>query len=268
MTIEPCADAATNFKEFRDVRMWVQYAMGGIAGVGIVGAVALFRKASQEPLLLASAGAVIAATLIALLVVYLNFAKPVVLRQTDGGIERVCGGNVQAIRYDEMFGFRIKWTDVLRNGIYQYTQVRLALSSQEPGVSVLTYDSTVHYDTLKYREMQEFQSEISEIVARRLAQVMQHDGSVKWTEKLSIRPDGIEMTRKAGAAPEIIGLDRISQWKLDEGLFKLGVDGSRRPVLVEETSQWNFYPGLLLFSELCQPSCADAMIDEEPALIG
>ena len=62
------------------------------------------------------------------------------------------------------------------------------------------------------------------------------------------------------------GVPRVlaSQWKVDEGLFKLGVDGSRRPVLVEDTSQWNFYPGLVLFSQLCQPACEDAPSDEEP----
>ena len=207
--------------------------------------------------------------LVALAVVYLKFGKPIVLRQTDTGIERVCGSNVQSIRYDELFGLRAKWTDVLRNGVYNHTLVRLAFSSQDPAAPVLAYDSTVDYDTLKYNEMQEFQAEVAELVARRMADVMRSEGCVQWTEKLSIRPDGLELTRKAGAAPELIGFDRVSQWKLDEGLFKLGVDNSRRPVLVENTSQWNFYPGLLLFGQLCPSPGDDAPIDEtEPALIG
>jgi hypothetical protein len=267
MSTDPCFDAAPNLKEFRDTRLWVQYAMGGIAGAGLVGAITLFRKAGGEPVLQAAAGGALAATLVALAVVYLKFAKPVVLRQTASGIERICGDSVASIPYEELFGLRAKWTDVLRNGVYHHTLVRLAFSSQNPVVPVLTYDSTVDYDTLKYHQMHEFQCEVAEVVARRMAQVMQSDGYVKWTEKLSIRPDGIEMTKKAGSAPEVIGFERISQWKLDEGLFKLGIDGSRRPVLVEDTSQWNFYPGLLLFSQLCQPLCDDASLDEVPALI-
>jgi hypothetical protein len=269
MTAEARFDAAPNLKEFRDTRLWFQYAMGGIAGVGLFGAITLFRKSVGAPELLVAAGVIFVATLIALAVVYLKFGKPVVLRQTASGIERLCGDSVETIRYDELFGLRAKWTDVLRNGVYNHTQVKLAFSSEDPGVPVLTYHSTVDYDTLKYNELQEFQCEVAEIVARRMADVMQREGSIKWTAKLSIRPDGLELTKKPGAAPELVDFDRISQWKLDEGLFKLGVDGSRRPVLVEATDQWNFYPGLLLFSQLSPSPSDDASIDEdEPVLIG
>ena len=267
MTAEPCFDAAPYFKEFRDTRLWVQYALGGIAGLGLAGSITLFRTAGNGLLPLVAAAAVIAMTLLALAVVYFKFAEPVVLRQTVGGIERICGVRVDTIPYDELLGFRSKWTDVLRNGVYHHTQVRLAFSSQDPAVPVLTYDSTVNYDTLKYNQLQEFQHEVAKIIARQMAQLMHSEGSVTWTGKLSIRHDGIELTKKAGSAPEVIGFDRISQWKLDEGLFKLGVDDSRRPVLIEDTSQWNFYPGLLLFSQLCQPSCDNASADEVPALI-
>ncbi len=272
MTAEAPFVAAPNLKEFRDTLPWFQYAMGGIAGAGIVGVVTLSRKAAALQLngsqLTLSVGAVTALTLIGLAVIYFKFGKSVVLRQTDRGIERTCGDDVQTIRYDELFGLRAKWTDVLRNGVYNHTQVRLAMSSQDQAVPVLTYDSTVDYDTLKYNQLHELQSEVAGIVAQRMADVLESDGSVQWTGKLSIRPDGLEMTKKAGAAPELISFDRISQWKLDEGLFKLGVDNSRRPVLVEATDQWNFYPGLLLFSQLCQSPSDDAPVDEEPALIG
>ena len=273
MSAEARFDAAPNLKEFRDTRLWVQYAMGGIAGAGIVGVITLSRKARALGLdqhqLLVAAGAIVVITLIALAFVFLKLAKTIVLRQTDRGIERACGDSVQTILYDDLFGFRAKWTDVLRNGVYNHTLVRLAFSSQDPATPVLAYESTVDYDTPKYHDMQAFQAEVAEIIARRMADVMRREGSVKWTEKLTIRPDGLEMTKKAGAAPELVGFDRISQWKLDEGLFKLGVDNGRRPVLVENTNQWNFYPGLLLFSQQCQSPSDDASIsDEEPVLIG
>jgi hypothetical protein len=271
MSAEARFNVPPNFKEFRDTRLWFQYAMGGIAAVGLVGAITLFRKAGGAPHLLIAAGAVLGAMLVTLAVVYLKFGKPVVLRQTESGIERICDDTVETIRYDELFGLRAKWTDVLRNGVYNHTQVRLAFSSEDPAVPVLNYDSTVDYDTLKYNELHEFQAEVARIVAVHMDDVMRSVGSVKWTERLSLRADGLELTKKAGAAPELVGFDRVSQWTLDEGLFKLGVDGSRRPVLVEATDQWNFYPGLLLFSELCGSPSDDASIDENepaPALIG
>jgi hypothetical protein len=272
MSDEARVDAAPNLKEFRDTRLWFQYAMGGIAGVGIVGAITLFRKADDfgldRYLLQCAAGAVVAVTLVALAVVYLKFGKPVVLRQTEYGIERECGKIVQTISYGELYGLRAKWTDVLRNGIYNHTQVRLAMCAQDPDAPEMKYESTVDYDTLKYRQLEEFQDEVVEIVARQMAVIMQSEGRVAWTKKLHLRPDGLEMT-KGGCAAELIAFDRISQWKLDQGLFKLGIDGSRRPVLVEDTSQWNFYPGLWLFSELCQSpheDSPDSTIEDEPVL--
>jgi hypothetical protein len=268
MPSETRLPAVPNLKEFRDTRLWFQYAMGGIAGAGLVGTITLFRKASEGPQLLVAAGTVFAATLIALGVVYLKFGAPVVLRQTASGVERICGANVQRIPYDELFGFRSKWTDVLRNGIYHHTQVRLEFSSERPDLPVLKYDSTVDYDTLKYNELREFQDEVAEIVARRMADVLYNEGSVAWTHKLNLRHDGLELMKKSGGAPELIGFDRISDWTVDEGLFKLGIDGNRRPLLVEDTSQWNFYPGLLLFRQLCASPSDGASIDQsEPALI-
>ena len=270
MSHEARFHAAPKLKEFRDTRLWFQYAMGGIAAVGLVGAITLFRQAGSAPHCLVAAGAVVVSDAIRA-----GSGLPEVRQSPWCCGKRIAASSgfaakiVRPSRYSELFGLRAKWTDVLRNGVYNHTLVRLAFSSEDPAVPVLNYDSTVDYDTLKYNELHEFQCEVAEIVAQRMADAMHSEGSVKWTEKLSLRPDGLELTKKPSAAPELIGFDRISQWKLDEGLFKLGVDGSRRPVLVEATDQWNFYPGLLLFSQLCPSPSDDASIDEdEPVLIG
>lgn len=273
MSDEAKVDAVPNLKEFRDTRFWYQYMMGGIAGVGIVGAVTLFRKAAELGLnrdqFLITEGAIVAAMLIAMAIVFLKFGRPIVLRQTEFGIERVCGSEVRFVPYRELYGLRTKWTDVLRNGIYNHTQVRLAICSEDSDSPDLTYESTVDYDTVKYRELEEFQREVAEIVSRRMSVIMESEGHVVWTDRLCLRPDGLEVRKKAGGPAELVGFERVSQWNLDEGLFKLGIDGSRRPVLVEDTSQWNFYPGLLLFSQLCQSSSDDAGIGEqEPVLTG
>ena len=90
----------------------------------------------------------------------------------------------------------------------------------------ITYDATADFETLKYEQLEEFQDEVAAIVAERMHEVMQREGRVEWTAKLAIRPDGLEITKKPGAAPELIGFDRISQWKIDQGLFKLGIDDS------------------------------------------
>ncbi|HEX2474295.1 MAG TPA: hypothetical protein VHK01_06100 [Lacipirellulaceae bacterium] len=259
------ADFAANKFEFRDTRMFAKYLMGAIAGLGLFGAVSLFRQANNHgsPIFLIAAGAALVAMLVGLAIVYFAFGQPVLLRQTATGIERVAGTKQQRISFGDLYAFRAKWTDVLRNGVYSYTQVRLGFSSQDPAAPVITYDATADFETLKYEQLQEFQDVMAGIVAERMLEAMQRDGRVEWTSKLALRSDGLEITKKPGAAPELVGFDRVSQWKIDQGLFKLGVDDSKRPVLTENVSEWNFYPGLSLFLRLCDSPGSQSAINAE-----
>jgi hypothetical protein len=260
-------DSTHSLKEFRDTRMYVQYAIGGIAGVGVVSAFYLFKAAGNgQPQLLIAAAAALVVALIASGFVYFRFGKPVVLRQTAEGIQRVCGEREQTIAYDDLAGFRARWTDVIRNGVYQTTMVRFALRSRDAGERVINYDSSAMYDTVKYEQLQEFQNEVSAAVATQMADELERTGRVDWTAKLAIRRDGLEIVRKAGAAPEVVAFDRVSDWKVDQGLFKLGIDGSHRPVLLEQTTEWNFYPGLLLWSHCSHQQSGESVPNEEVPL--
>jgi hypothetical protein len=244
--------------------MGIQYAMGGIAAAGLAGTFYSFKAAPDGgQIYLIAAGASVVVSLIVLAVVYLRFGKPVLLRQTAEGVQRVCGDHTQTITYDRLTGFRAKWTDVMRNGVYQYTHVRFGFSSIDPSETAITHDASASYQTLKFEELQAFQDETAAVVAQHMADELEQNGRVAWTPKLAIRRDGLELIKKAGAPPEVVGFDRVSQWKVDEGVFKLGVDDSRRPVLVEQASEWNFYPGLLLFTQLCDATGSRSILGEE-----
>jgi hypothetical protein len=261
------ADPLPSWREFRDTRMYVQYVMGGIAGAGLVGAVYLFKAASNDqPNLLYAAGGVLLITVAALAAVYFHFGKPVLLRQTADAVQRVCGENEQTIAFDDLVAFRAKWTDVHRNGVYQTTMVRFALQSRDPNAPLLHYDSSAMFDTLKYQQLQEFQDDVATVVARHLATELEKSGRVEWTERLAINQQGLEIARKANMPPETVAFDRVSQWKVDEGVFKLGLDGNNRPALVEDISQWNFFPGLLLFCSLCDAAGSRSATHDEAHL--
>ena len=261
-------DSLHGWREFRDTRAWFQYAMGGIAGLGIVGVYYLFKQSGQGgPAYLTAAGAAIVATLVVLAVVYFVFGKPVLLRPTAEGVQRICGDREQSVSFDQLTAFRAKWTDIHRNGVYQYTEVRFALSSGNRSAPDILYDATASYQTVKFEQLQAFQADMAAVVAERLADELERNGRVEWTEKLALRRDGIELTRKAGGAPEVVGFERVSQWKVDEGVFKLGIDDGRRPALVEEASQWNFYPGLLLFSRLCDSPGSQSVVGDEAHVV-
>jgi hypothetical protein len=251
-------------REFRDTRMFAKYALGGIAGAGLVAAFSLYKQSiNGQPAYLLAAGGAVVVTLVVLGVVYLMWGRPVVLRQTAEGIERICGERRQAIRFEELANFRSKWTDVIRNGVYSYTDVRFAFGNGDQGAPPIVHDSSASYDTFKYEQLQALQDDVSTIVARNMAEALDRDGRVEWTSKLAIRRDGLELTKKPGSAPEVVGFERVSQWKVDQGLFKLGVDDSRRPVFTESTSEWNFYPGLVLFCQLTDTPGRETLRREE-----
>ena len=57
------AEFAANQFEFRDTRMFAKYLMGAIAGLGLFGAISLFRQANNNgsPIFLIAAGAALVA---------------------------------------------------------------------------------------------------------------------------------------------------------------------------------------------------------------
>ena len=50
--------------------------------------------------------------------------------------------------------------------------------------------------------------------------------------------------------PILIPLTSIVNFDISDGTFHIWVAGEKKPVVSEETSQPNFYPGLMLFSHL------------------
>ena len=258
------SDSSNQPYEFRDTRPWFQYAMGGIAGAGIVLTVSLLKGGAREnPALLTLAGVVVVGTLIALAVVYFHFGQTVVLQATSEGIERTCGEKRQLIAYEQLAGLRSKWTDILRNGVYQRTNVALEFVSEEREAPIMKFHASADYGTPKFEQLQEFQESIAAVVADRMADLLDEKGRVSWTSRLAILPTGIEFTKREGAPPEQIDFERVSQWKTDQGLFKLGLDGGKKPYLVEKTSEWNFLPGLLLFSRLFDSPGSQSTIGNE-----
>jgi hypothetical protein len=258
------SDSSDQPLEFRDTRPWFQYAMGGVAGAGIVVTVILLKNGAKDnPALLTLAGLVAVATVVALAVIYFRFGQTVVLRVTPQGIERTCGEKRQLIAYEQLAGFRSKWIDILRTGVYQHTQVALQFLSEDPAAPIMKCHSSAGYGTPKFEQLQEFQESIAAVVADRMADRLEETARVSWTSRLAILPQGIEFTKRECSPPERIDFERVSQWKTDQGLFKLGVDGGKKPHLVEKTSEWNFYPGLLLFSRLCDSPGSQSTIGDE-----
>ena len=210
MNDAPDFELIPHVREFRDTRKLAKYALGGIAGAGLVAAFSLYKQSIHgSPAYLLAAGAAVVITLVVLGIVYLAWGRPVVLRQTAEGIERVCGDKRQFIGFEELANFRSKWTDVIRNGVYSYTDVRFAFGNGDQAARPIVYESSASYDTFKYEQLQALQDDVAMVVARNMAEALDREGRVEWTAKLAIRRDGLELTKKPGAAPEVGGGDGV-----------------------------------------------------------
>ena len=237
--------------EFRDIRPWVQYALGGIAGGGLVATVGCLRMVwAGEPVFNYLAISVALLAVVALAVVYFKFGKSSILRQLEDGLLLENGNDECWLPFSDLDGFATNWTDIHRNGVYSHTTVRFDFYSCGEELPAHKYSSSAGYGSAKYENLQTFQNDMARIIARQMLATLQAGGNVSWTPQITITHDALEIAGKSGSKPTVIQFSEITRWQVDQGLFKLAADGERKPSLVEKTSQYNFFPGLVLFDQI------------------
>lgn len=254
--------------EFRDMRPGVQYVLGGIGGGGLAATIGCLKMAwAGNPIFIYVAIAVALCDGIALAVVYLQFGRPCILRQFENGLVLTNGKKESWIPFDSLTGFTANWVDVHRNGVYSHTHVSFGfLTSDNQSVS-LKYHSSAGYGSTKYENLQRFQNDVVPVVSRRMLATLRSEGSVEWTSRISILPNALALAGKYGGDSQPIEFSRITRWQVDQGLFKLAVDGEKKPSLIEKTSRTNFFPGLVLFEQLASTeSNVELPEDEQHAL--
>jgi hypothetical protein len=236
--------------EFRDTSFHAQVAMGVVGAVvaaAVMGAVKLGLGGS--PAYLIAAGVAAITGLAALGFVYWRFGQPAGLRLTDSELTVIRGGAEKVILLGELAAFRFELSDYSLNGVYQQTRFRFQFASQEPSSPPLSYDAQATFGAPKFDQLQALQAFLSDVVARGMREQLTSGGRVSWTERLAITPSGLEITSRDDA-PRAVPFSHLTRWEVDQGLFKLALDGSDRPTIVEKANQWNFYPGLVLLKEM------------------
>jgi hypothetical protein len=202
---------------------------------------------------MAMAALVGAAMLISLGLGYWKFGTPDVLQLSNDVLTLMRGGRGTSLPLSDLATISAQWIDYYRQGVYQQSHVHFQFTSDES--SALTYDSQASFGTSKFYELQQFQAHLASRIAPRLRSELQATGRVGWTGRITIQRDGIEFTKISGAEPRLIAFSQITHCEVDQGLLKLAIDGSRKPNIVEQTKQPNFYPGLVLFNELWTDRC-------------
>jgi hypothetical protein len=244
--------------EFHDKGFMARIALGTAGAAGVVIAVSawlvVFAGGSiVEPI-------VAAVTLIIAGVVYWRSSSPSILRLSENALSIVSRGREALVPLAELAQFSADWTDFHRRGVYQQTLVRFQFHNGDPATPPLKHHSVAVRGRPKYGELQAFQAELAEIVAGRLREQLESSGRARWTARLAIVDGGIEFTKKTNRPLQLIEFSRVTNWELDRGMFKLALNGRRRPEIVEQANQWNFYPGLALFKELLEANRASSVL--------
>jgi len=256
--IAPDVEPGRGRYEFRDKGFMAQIALGIAGAACVMIAVSVWLDVFDGGSIIELVVAAI--TLVAAGVVYWRSSSPSILRLSENALSIVSRGRETLLPLSDLAQFSADWTDFHRRGVYQQTLVRFQFHNGDSAAPPLKHHSLAVRGRPKYGELQAFQTELAEIVANRLREELESSGRARWTARLAIVDGGIEFTKKPRSEPQLIELSRVTNWEVDRGVFKLALDGRRRPEIVEQANQWNFYPGLALFTEQMESYRASSVL--------
>lgn len=102
-------------------------------------------------------------------------------------------------------------------------------------------------------ELDRLRDEISIAISERMKDFWTRHGYCPWVPFLQFQGDNLSYSRLTFTGrkqPIQIPLASIVNFDIADGAFRIWVAGQKKPVVSEETSQPNFFPGLMLFSHL------------------
>lgn len=103
------------------------------------------------------------------------------------------------------------------------------------------------------RDLDRLRDFISVIIARQMHERFDREGSVAWTPALTFFADGLEYRPNSvpgEKAAQIVPYARCERWEFAHGTFNIFSPGCDQPIVSEQTSAANFFPGYFLLHEL------------------
>jgi hypothetical protein len=170
------------------------------------------------------------------------------------GLCRVGPLATRTIRYRDVAIVRYRALRQFVHGTYAGTSVMLTVGTNgETRVEAVTYTTTWKRPDA---ELLRLRDQVATIVAQRMLDQLKAGRTVEWTPLLRFRPDALvfQPKRRLGRdkAPVTIPYDAVNQFNIDNGRFHLWTNYQERAVLAEETSEPNFYAGLIVLGHLCE----------------
>ena len=155
------------------------------------------------------------------------------------------------LRYSEIANVSYAALRHYSHGIYNGTTLTMRFVPM-PGLGLKTIRYSAHILNAD-AELDRLRDEISIVISERMKDFWTKQGSCPWIPFLQFQGESLSYSRLTFVGrnqPIQIPLTSIVNFGISDGSFHIWVDGQKKPVVSEETSQPNFFPGLMLFSNL------------------
>ncbi len=155
------------------------------------------------------------------------------------------------LRYSEIASLSYVALRRYSHGIYNGTTLTMRFVPM-PGLGLkpINYSANIlNADT----ELDRLRDEISIAISDRMKDYWTRYGNCPWIPYLQFQGENLSYSRltlTGRKQPTLIPLASIINFDIADGTFRIWAEGQKKPVVSEETSQPNFFPGLMLFSHL------------------
>lgn len=148
------------------------------------------------------------------------------------------------LRYADVDSFTYNAARQYVKGVYSGTTFTLTFISTAGGKPrTITYSKTLRNAD---EELDHLRDRVSQVIAARMAAVFARGLVVPWTDGLKFLRDELEY-RASGflgrKAPVLVPYEQIAGVDVSNGFFHLWIEGQRKPLVKENVSQPNFFPG-------------------------
>ncbi len=151
------------------------------------------------------------------------------------------------LRYVDVGSFQFSAVRQYHHGAYIGTQLTMRFRpiAADRGPTI-RYSTRTQGDN---DDLDRLRDSISRIIAGRMLEEFRAGRPVTWTANLEYRAEGIRY-RPGGflgrKAPQLLPYDEYGGHELKQGSFHLYARGRKKPIMAEQTSAENFYPGFTL----------------------
>lgn len=169
------------------------------------------------------------------------------------------------LRFTEIANFTYVAIRRYSHGIYNGTSLTLKFVPM-PALNAkpIYFTTNIHNADA---ELDRLRDEISGTIAERMHECWLRNGQCPWMPFLNFHGEGLEyrpLTFTGRKQPIQIPFSSIVNFDISDGTFHVWVEGQRKSTINEETTQPNFYPGLMFFSKLLNRELSkEAVLEEE-----